>query len=135
MKIVKSSDWIRLRGQIALNAKDPCKIDTPIFGEERFFIIPETEIEKQFFQQDSTMYITGYLFGPVTHDPDREWGWRFEKEITAEQVMDFSNSIITYMDTFTQLTSDMENLESLIGSSSKKLVTSAITGKSNKLPN
>ena len=48
MKYIKSSDWVRLRGQIGAN-NEICKIDTLVSDKERVFFVPETADELAFF--------------------------------------------------------------------------------------
>ncbi len=44
MKLLKTSNWIRLRGQF--EADTICKIDSPVSDKERVFFVPETDDEK-----------------------------------------------------------------------------------------
>ena len=97
MKIVKSSEWVRLRGQLA-EEKKICIIDTQVIDKPRTFIVPETVIEKEFFDLDMMVVITGCPFGPVSHNPDGDWGWRCMNEIVTDQFLkNFSEKVNKYM--------------------------------------
>ena len=93
MKFVKSDEWIRLRGQIPLNSKSGCKIDTAISGEERVFFVPETEAEKSFFEMDKIYILTGMPYGPASHDPDGDWGWRLTANVIESDMEAFASGI------------------------------------------
>lgn len=92
MKIVKSKNWIRLRGQV-ISANEVCKIDTLISDKERVFFVPETDEEKDFLYLDTMFLITLLPYGPVSHNPDDEWGWRFYPEKNEEDVKIFVDGI------------------------------------------
>lgn len=97
MKLVKSSTWIRLRGQEGPN-KEVCKIDTPVSDKERVFFVPETEDEKTFFAIDMALNLSGVPYGPSSHNPDDPWGWRFYSSRTEEDMEQFALSIKETMD-------------------------------------
>lgn len=97
MKLIKSSNWIRLRGQEGPN-KEICKIDTLVENKERVFFIPETEDEKTFFTIDMALGLSNAPFGPSSHNPDEPWGWRFYANRTEEDMKKFAESIKEMMD-------------------------------------
>jgi hypothetical protein len=80
---------VRLRGQIALDTKEACKIDTLVSGKERIFFIPETNDEKDFFSMDELLGLTGLPVGPASHNPDLDWGWRMEPDTTEQHMQEF----------------------------------------------
>ena len=97
MKLVKTSNWIRLRGQLAAN-NEICKIDTAVFDKERVFFVPETDDERTFFSIDSALAITSIPCGPTTHNPDESWGWRFFADKTEDDMKNFTYSIKQYIE-------------------------------------
>ncbi len=98
MKLVKSSKWIRLCGQVGPN-KEICKIDTPVFDKERVFYVPETEEEKAFLSIDMALKLTNIPYGPSSHNPDEPWGWRFYSGRTEADMKKFADGIIETMGT------------------------------------
>lgn len=115
MKLVKSSKWVRLRGQIGPN-NEVCKLDTPVSDKERAFFVPESEREKTFFQLDSMLNLTGIPQGPTSHNPDDPWGWRFYASRTEEDMANF-----------------VKGLEKTMGDIYDKGVAGAKTGKTTLL--
>lgn len=92
MKLVKSSNWIRLRGQLGPK-NETCKIDTPVTDKERLFFVPETEDEKTFLTIDTVLGLTNVPLGPTSHNPDDPWGWRFYANRTEDDMKIFAESI------------------------------------------
>ena len=92
MKLVKTTNWIRLRGQLGPK-NEICKIDTPVTDKERVFFVPETEDEKTFFSVDMALGLTNIPHGPTSHNPDDPWGWRFYASRTEEDMKVFADSI------------------------------------------
>lgn len=92
MKYVKTSNWIRLRGQEGPN-KEICKIDTAVTEKERVFFVPETEEEKAFFNMDTLLGFTKVPYGPTSHNPDEPWGWRFFANRTEEDMQKFAEGV------------------------------------------
>lgn len=91
MKFLKTSEWIRIRGQMGPN-NEICKIDTAVSDKERVFYIPETDDEKSFFNLDMLIGFTGIPYGPTSHSPD-EWGWRLFAHRTEQDMVEFSERI------------------------------------------
>lgn len=135
MKLIKSKNWIRLRGQVPLDANAPCKIDTPIFNEERVFFVPETEMELGFFKADQMIGITGMAIGPTTHDPDQEWGWRFSNDVDEEKMRVLETSIEDYMQNALEYYKSIEN--TLLSGDKNALdeILSSVGEKKNKILN
>jgi hypothetical protein len=92
MKLIKSSKWIRLKGQMGPN-NETCKIDTPVTDKERVFFIPETEDEKTFFTIDMALGLNAIPFGPTSHNPNEPWGWRFYANRNEDDMTKFAESI------------------------------------------
>jgi len=92
MKLVKTFNWIRLRGQIGPK-NEICKIDTPVSDRERAFFIPETDEEKTFLSIDMALGLTNLPYGPSSHNPDDPWGWRFYANRTEDDMKIFADSI------------------------------------------
>jgi len=97
MKLIRSSNWIRLKGQEGPN-KEICKIDSRVENKERVFFIPETEDEKTFFAIDMALNLSGALYGPSSHNADDPWGWRFYANRTEADMESFAKSIKETMD-------------------------------------
>lgn len=91
MKYVKTSNWVRLRGQVGPN-NEICKIDSLVTEKERVFFVPETDDEKTFFSVDMALGITGIPYGPTTHNPD-EWGWRFFADKSEDDMKVFADGV------------------------------------------
>lgn len=72
MKLIKTSNWVRLRGQIGSN-NEVCKLDSLVTDKERVFFVPETDDEKTFFSMDMALNITNIPQGPTAHNPDGPW--------------------------------------------------------------
>lgn len=98
MKLIRSKNWIRLRGQVGPN-KEIAKIDTPVSDKERVFFIPETEEEKTYFSIDMALNLTNIPQGPSSHNPDEPWGWRLYPSRTEEDMKRFAESIHEVMNT------------------------------------
>ena len=97
MKFVKTSKWIRLRGQMGPN-REICKIDTPVENKSRIFFVPETEDELSFFSVDLALNITNIPLGPASLDAEiGDWGWRFYDGRTPEDMKIFADSIVITM--------------------------------------
>lgn len=92
MKLIKTSAWIRLKGQDGPK-NEICKIDTPVSDKERAFFVPETDEEKTFLSIDMALNFTGIPYGPTSHNPDDPWGWRFLGSRTEEDMRVFAESV------------------------------------------
>ena len=92
MKLVKSSTWYRLRGQLGPN-NEVAKIDTLVTERSRVFFVPETEEEKTFFGIDMALNLTQVPHGPCSDDANGEWGWRWYDSKTEEDCQKFAESI------------------------------------------
>jgi len=93
MKLVKSSEWWRRAGQVSGKNGEKAKIDTLVSNKERIFFIPENEDEKNFFDLDKILNLTGVPISPISKDPDGEWGWRFFANRTEQDLAQFADGI------------------------------------------
>jgi hypothetical protein len=97
MKFVKTTNWVRLRGQEGPN-NEICKLDTPVTDKERVFFIPETEDEMTFFSIDMALSLTGIPYGPSSHNPDDPWGWRLYASRTEDDMKAFAEGVKKMLD-------------------------------------
>lgn len=97
MKLVKTTNWIRLRGQVGPK-NEICKIDTPVTDKERVFFCAGNRRRKKLLSIDMALQLTGIPYGPSSHNPDDPCGWRFYANRTEADMMEFATTIKQMME-------------------------------------